>query len=111
MSVVFIRLAGATHDMDISALAADVRGEWVSHRNPNPNGHGWRVSHIATGRSLATLADDLTHRDAQRICRRIASAIPVLRIEVTDRRRDDGATVNDDDRRLIESIVAEVIAS
>lgn len=108
-TIQFVELQGRRSTIDMPVLTADVRGEWAAHRNPN--GAGWRVSHVPTGRSLATLADDLTHRDATRIVHLIARAVPVLRIQVTDPRADDGAVAHDEDRRIIEAIVAEVVGS
>lgn len=80
------------------------RGEWAAHRGP---GAGWRVTHVPTGRSLATLADDLPLAIARRIVKLIDSAIP----ELTTRDQGGGqdVVVDPEHSAIIEAIVAEAV--
>jgi hypothetical protein len=104
--ITFLTLAGTTGNIEVPVQTEDVHGEWAAHRNPD--GRAWRVSHVPTGRSIASLADDMTYRDARRIVRLLDRALPTLDVEIDDR---NYAVVAADDGRIVEAIVAEVVGS
>ena len=73
---------GWTYEHKVKAV---VRGDWAAHKiegipgkdTPQPSeGHGWRVTHVPTGFSIASTCDDLMPQDAIRIAAALNENVP-----------------------------------
>lgn len=111
MRIIAIRVSsqnGTIREVDVEA---HVFGDWAVHLVPfairDSESDGWRVSHIPTGRSIESLADDLDLADAIAIAKALHARAP--RDFWHDEREIEKSPVDGDARWIIPAIVGEAL--
>jgi hypothetical protein len=87
------------------SVPAFVFGQWAAHLAPWGNHHGYRVSHVPTGMSLASFADDMTKKDAIDLARHLHT-----RMRSTFAFGGQVPDIVDERRLIVEALVGEALA-